>query len=270
MQLSLPARVENVALVRHAIAGVGEALGMGEESLANLKTVVSEAANNAVIHAYEAGEAGMLEVGASRREDLLEVVIRDHGHGFRPRLGADGPEASLRLGLSLIASLSSGFELRAANGGGTELILLIPISAPEEAPSSRSPDVSDETVVSVADEALGGMVVSRVVSALAARASLSVDRLSDILLLSDAIASQRATGFADGQTRTAIEETGDGITVRVGPLNDGTGEQMLAGLAIPSLDASLVTLADEALVERGERGEHLVLRITSEHPASSL
>ncbi len=123
-------------------------------------------------------------------------------------------------------------------------------------------------MVTVEDEALAGIVVSRVVSALAARASLSVDRLSDVLLLSDAIASERVDGFSDGRTRISIQEVGDGITVRVGPLREGAGDLMLQGLAIPSLDASLVTLADEAHVERGEDGEHLVLRIASGHPAS--
>ncbi len=139
MQLAVPARAENVALVRHAVAGVGEAIGMDEEALANLKTVVSEACNNAVVHAYDEGESGTLEVSAARHEDVLEIVVRDHGHGFRPRLTSGHADASLRLGLSLIASLSSGFELRAAEGGGTEVRVLVPIAAREDEPDSESP-----------------------------------------------------------------------------------------------------------------------------------
>ncbi len=268
MQLTLPARAENVTLVRHAVAGIGEALGMDEECLANLRTVVTEACNNAVVHAYDEDEPGALEVGVSRQGDMLEVVVRDHGHGFRPRLGSGRPDPSLRLGLSLIASLSDGFELRSADDGGTELTMLVPIEPGEPAEREERPDFSDETVVTVEDEALAGVVVSRVISSLAARASMSIDRLSDVLLLSDAIAVERAEGFTGGKTRIAIQESSDGITVRVGPLREGAAERMLAGLAIPSLDASLVTLADEARVEHSDDGEHLALRIASGHTAS--
>jgi serine/threonine-protein kinase RsbW len=268
MQLTLPALAENVALVRHAVAGIGEALGMDEECLANLRTVVSEACNNAVVHAYDENESGTFEVSVSRQGDVLEVIVRDHGHGFRPRLVSARPDPSLRLGLSLIASLSEGFELRSADDGGTELTIRAPIATPEEDEEASEPaEFSDETVVAVEDETLAGVVVSRVVSALAARASMSIDRLSDVLLLSDAIAVERADSFTGGKTRIAIEETADGITVRVGPLQDGAAERMLAGLAIPSLDASLVTLADEARVERSDEGEHLALLILSGHPA---
>ncbi len=268
MRLSVPARAENVILIRHAVAGIGEAVGMDDEALANLKTVITEACNNAVVHAYDEDALGMLEVSVAHRPDALEIAVRDHGHGFRPRLGAAQSSPSLRLGLSLIATLSSGFELHAAAGGGTELRVIVPITAVDEESQAGAPALSEETVLAVEDEALAGVVVSRVVSALAARASLSVDRLSDVLLLGDAIASERPDGYSDGQTRMAIEETEDGITVRVGPLNDGAGDRMLAGLAIPSLDASLKTLADEALVERGDHGEHLVLRISNGHSAS--
>jgi serine/threonine-protein kinase RsbW len=269
MRLRVPARAENVTLIRHAVAGIGDALGMDEEALANLKTVVTEACNNTVIHAYDEDAIGTLDVSVAHGQDSLEVVVRDYGRGFRPRLTSQrAAPPSLRLGLSLIATLSSGFELRAPAGGGTELRVVVPIEAVGEAAEAVNPELLDETVLTIEDEALAGIVVSRVVSALAARASLSVDRLSDVLLLSDAIAVERPDGYSGGQTRMAIEETGDGITVRVGPLHDGAGDRMLAGLAIPSLDASLKTLADEALVERDDRGEHLVLRIVSGHPAS--
>jgi serine/threonine-protein kinase RsbW len=268
MQLTLPARAENVTLARHAVAGIGEALGMDEECLANLRTVVTEACNNVVVHAYDENESGTFEVGVSRHENVVEIAVRDHGHGFRPRLGSARPDPSLRLGLSLIASLSDDFELRSAEDGGTELSIRVLIHPREGKPDQDVPEFADETVVTVEDEALAGVVVSRVVSALAARASMSIDRLSDVLLLSDAIAVERADGFLGGKTRIAIEEAGDGITVRVGPLQDGAAERMLDGLAIPSLDASLVTLADEARVEQSEGGEHLMLRIANGHPAS--
>ena len=64
LQMSLPARAENVAVVRHALAGLAERIGMDEASQADLKTVVTEACMNVVVHAYPEGEDGLLEVEA--------------------------------------------------------------------------------------------------------------------------------------------------------------------------------------------------------------
>ena len=55
LRLVLPARAENVGVVRHALAGLAEALGMEAGRVGDLKTVVTEACMNAVIHAYEDG-----------------------------------------------------------------------------------------------------------------------------------------------------------------------------------------------------------------------
>src|SRR5882672_12048458 len=42
LQMTLPAKAENVAVVRHALAGLAEEIGMDEPGLADLKTVVTE------------------------------------------------------------------------------------------------------------------------------------------------------------------------------------------------------------------------------------
>jgi len=265
VHLVVPASSKNVSLIRHTISGLGEALGIDDEALANLKTVVTEACTNAVLHAYDEGEAGVIEVRAAARQDAVEIIVRDFGHGFRPR--AVNPEAapSLRLGLPLIAALSSEFELRAAPGGGTEVVMLMPLTreAAEDGSEAQMLPAArpGEAIVTVDDGELASAIVSRVVSSLAARADLPVDRLSDALLLSDALSSEGGAAFVEGRTRVAVEESAGAITLRVGPLLAGTGEQMLAALDIPGLDASLRSLADDALVEHTQEGEHVTLRI---------
>jgi serine/threonine-protein kinase RsbW len=275
VHLVVPAQSKNVSLIRHAIAGLGELLGADEEALANLKTVVSEACTNAVLHAYDEGDNGVIDVRAEPRDEALEVIVRDFGHGFRPRVVTPDADAddipSLRLGLPLIAALSAEFELRAAPGGGTAMMMLVSLDSDQKEDGSDTPRAEharpDETVVSVEGDVLAGVIISRVISSIAARAELTVDRLSDALLLSDAISSEGGTGFVEGRTRVGVEEADGTITVRVGPLHDGTGEQMLSGLDIPGLEASLASLADEVLIERGPDGEHLMLKIAGRSPA---
>src|SRR6185436_9094354 len=85
VELQLSAQPENVAVVRHVFAGMGDALGMDAESLGRLRLALSEACTNVVVHAYEDGTRGALEVEAAVDDRLLHVVVRDRGIGLRPR-----------------------------------------------------------------------------------------------------------------------------------------------------------------------------------------
>lgn len=116
LSLTLPARAENVAVVRHAISGLGEALGIDDQTLSDIKLAVTEACTNAVVHAYPDGE-GPLEVAAYLREDRLLLVIRDEGRGIVPRTDSPG----LGLGLPLIATLAEALELGTDSAERTEV-----------------------------------------------------------------------------------------------------------------------------------------------------
>jgi serine/threonine-protein kinase RsbW len=124
MELALPARASNIAVIRHAFGALGEALAVDEEILSNIRLAVTEACTNVVIHAYPDGQEGPLEVAAMLREDSLEVVIRDEGPGIGPR--ADSP--GLGLGLPLIASLTESVQLGRDEGERTEVRMTFPLS----------------------------------------------------------------------------------------------------------------------------------------------
>jgi anti-sigma regulatory factor (Ser/Thr protein kinase) len=259
--MSLSARPENVAIVRHALAGLAESLGMDETALADLKTIVTEACTNVVVHAYD-GRPGPLEVEASANGNGLEVVVRDHGAGIRPR--PIGDETSLRLGLPLIAALASSFELRGGNAGGTEVIMRMEFEHPEgrQEWTARTQESEERnTVISMEAGQIVAPVVSRVMAILAARADLSVDRLSDAVLLGDAISAHPSHVFARGRISLALEEADGRIGLEIGPLVAGGGERMLQAMAIPGLSASLQVLADDVKVEDRTDGQYLLLRI---------
>jgi anti-sigma regulatory factor (Ser/Thr protein kinase) len=104
--LTLPARAENVAVVRHAFGGLGEALDVDEQVVADVKLAVTEACTNVVVHAYDDGE-GPMEVAAAVRDGRLTIAVRDEGRGMLPRPDSPG----LGLGLPLIATLAESLEL---------------------------------------------------------------------------------------------------------------------------------------------------------------
>jgi serine/threonine-protein kinase RsbW len=260
----LPARAENVAVVRHALAGFGERLGMDEPSLADLKTVVTEACMNVVVHAYPGSEAGVLEVEAAEDLDGITVVVRDHGAGIRPRPDLERP--SLRIGLTLIAALSSSFEISGGTDRGTEVRMHLlrrasaDLAAADDGAAAQSPPAA--TRVRVGPPELVGPVLGRVVAALAARRRITVDRLSDAMLLSDAISARAPEGFADGHVALSIVDRPEGVELRVGPMRSGGAERLRDSFELPEV-GSLASLADELRVEQDGEGEFLVVAISS-------
>jgi anti-sigma regulatory factor (Ser/Thr protein kinase) len=263
LQLALPAKAENVAIVRHAVAGLAEALEMDPAGVADLKTVVTEACMNVVVHAYD-DDGGPLEVEANPNGEHLVVIVRDHGVGIRPL--AEDARGSLRLGLPLIAALSSSFEISGGPDQGTQVTMRMALArdgaaAGEESALAGGVGVGGGTLMAMPAGDLLAPVLSRVISILAARANFSIDRLSDAVLLGDAISSQGPDGFLDGTAQVAVEEDDGELRVRVGPLADGGGERLLDGMRIPEIGGSVERLADEISVVRENGREHLLVRI---------
>jgi anti-sigma regulatory factor (Ser/Thr protein kinase) len=267
LEMSLPASAENVAVVRHALAGLAESIGMDEPGIADLKTVVTEACMNVVVHAYPDGQPGPLEVEAVPEQGGLTVAVRDHGMGIRPRTDSDGERPSLRLGLTLIAALSSSFEIKGGVDRGTEVRMHLPLVSRdhqgEQVPDSTVPGRPETTDLRVGPPQLLAPILSRALTSLAARHDVSVDRISDAMLLSDAISAGAPHGFPDGQVCLSILDGPSGVELKVGPMEAGGGDSLRQSLDLPEVGGSLESLADELRVESDDQGEYLVVGIAA-------
>jgi serine/threonine-protein kinase RsbW len=265
LQLTVPAKAENVAVVRHALAGLAERLGMDEPGVADLKSVVTEACMNVVVHAYPEHGPGPLEVEAVPDGEALTVAVRDYGQGIRPRPDADRP--SLRIGLTLIAALSSSFEIKGGVNRGTEITMQLPLRGREEAPERKLAEVApagvDATEMRVGPPELVAPILSRVIGALAARHEIGVDRLSDAMLLTDAISAGAPQGFADGKVSLTVIDAPGGVELRIGPMVSGGAERLRDSLDLPQVGGSLASLADELRIESGDEGDFLVVAIAA-------
>lgn len=266
--MTLPANAENVAVVRHALAGLAGEIGMDEAGVADLKTVVTEACMNVVVHAYRDGP-GPIFVEASPDEDGLTVTVRDEGVGVQPQ--ADPGRDSLRLGLTLIAALSGSFAISGGIGRGTEVTMRLPLHGGAPGKLDGDPvrmEPQHATAELITDRAeLLAPVLSRIVGALAARRDLSVDQVSDAVLVTDAIASAVPARFANGQVRLGLDDRGEGIALRIGPMERGAASRVRGELELPEVGGSLEALVDELAVEESEEGESLLIRFAAAPPA---
>jgi anti-sigma regulatory factor (Ser/Thr protein kinase) len=124
MELALPARAENIALIRHAFGALGEVLAVDEERLSDVRLAVTEACSNVVVHAYADDAPGPLEVLATVRDGALTVIVRDEGPGIAPHPDSPG----LGLGLPLIASLAESVQLGRDEQERTEVCMTFSLS----------------------------------------------------------------------------------------------------------------------------------------------
>jgi anti-sigma regulatory factor (Ser/Thr protein kinase) len=260
LRILVSARAENVALLRRAVSGLGDALGLEQSDLGDLQTIVTEAAMNVVQHAYEDSE-GPLEMAAGRRGDSLEVAIRDRGFGFRPR-PADPGRGDLRLGLPLIAALSDGFEISGQPGQGTEVrVRKLIVPGPAQARTNGAAEVPQATSLSFGSDAPAAAVLSPVIGMLASRADLSIDRLADSQILGDAVSATPVGEFTDERMDIEIIDREGCLEIRVGPLVSGAAERLLKEMELPGL-GSLRALASRVEVEpAGEGAERLLISI---------
>ena len=262
LRLGLAARAENLALVRQALAGLGDAISLGNGRLADLKQIATEACMNAVVHAYPPGdEDGRIDVTATASEGTVELRVRDWGVGFRPRPAE--PDGSLRLGLPLIATVAESFEIASPADGGTELAAWVRISDADGnggVPVRPAPPREAEIAITAGTSARP--VIARVLAIAATRAGFSLERMSDGVLLGDAIAAGNVADFAEERVGISLEECGPNLCVRVGPFVQGGAERMVERMELPGLGVSITKLASKVDVESGDSGQYLVIEIT--------
>jgi serine/threonine-protein kinase RsbW len=268
VRLELDSRPETLTLVRGVLAGVAELIGLDPELLDDLKTAVSEACNNVVMHAYD-GETGPLAVRMYIEPEVFEVVVLDQGPGLPP-LAADD-EAIRGVGLSVIRALADQAEIRSRPDGGTEVRMSFAGQRDGKPlfhlPSQAGPDdlgaswLSGDAVVSLSPISLLAGVLGRVARALAARARFSLDRFSDVYLVTDAIAAHAGRAAKGTRMSFAISTDPQRLELVIGPFVDGSGSQLRHEAPDYSAGSALTMLTDELDVRREEVGEvlHVVM-----------
>jgi anti-sigma regulatory factor (Ser/Thr protein kinase) len=243
------------------LSGVGELLAIDPELLDDLKTAVSEACNNVVLHAY-GGDAGPMGVRLFVDERRLRVTVEDHGDGFP----ADASDRAEGIGLSVIRALADEVRIRAGSYGGTivemdfaakragRVLLQLPsIAGPGE--GWELGDV-DEVVISLSPVSLLTGVLGRLARTLAATAHFSLDRFSDVYLVTDTIAAHAARAAAGVRIDARLSAGERRLELTVGPFRAGASETLRATRDDPA-PSPLALLSDEVSVVADGDGELL-------------
>ena len=130
VEVCFPNHPENERLARTLAAVFASSLDPTMEELSDLKTAVSEAVTNAIIHAYPEKE-GRIHMILERAEQTVTVHIRDHGKGIADIRKAMEPLYTTRadqersgMGFTFMEAFADHVEVESKPGEGTCVILM--------------------------------------------------------------------------------------------------------------------------------------------------
>ncbi|HTW41599.1 MAG TPA: ATP-binding protein [Solirubrobacteraceae bacterium] len=289
VRLELSSSAENVPVVRQVLSGLADATGLSSADLNDIGTAVTEACNNASLHAY-GEDAGPLEVELLARQASVVVTVRDRGMG----LALDG-EAPVEfpsdvdgelagIGVPSIKALTRSARWSAPPGGGTKVEMTFATGslAWEDASTEHafSGPVAGERSsldgaieVRMAPVSIARSVLPRLLRVMAARAHFPVQRDADVQRVGSVVLAADASGWASAGVQARVAAASDSLELAIGPMsNEDVSRLALAARAAePRLrtSAELLDGGPQRLVLHVERSpitQRADSRSTSDEP----
>ena len=125
MILEFPSKSTNEGFARSAVACFASQMDPTLEELGDIRTAVSEAVTNCIVHAYP-DEFGIITLRCRiLKDNVLDIVIKDKGVGIadldqarRPAFTTGGADRS-GMGFTIMESFMTTFEVSSQPGKGT-------------------------------------------------------------------------------------------------------------------------------------------------------
>ena len=127
MSLEFPSRSSNEAFARAAVACFAAQMDPTLEEMGDIKTAVSEAVTNCIVHAYPE-QIGMITIRCRiLKDNILDIVVKDKGIGIedveqarKPMFTTGGSERS-GMGFTIMESFMTSFDIVSIPGRGTNV-----------------------------------------------------------------------------------------------------------------------------------------------------
>ena len=125
MILEFPSKSANESFARSSVASFAAQMDPTLEELGDIRTAVSEAVTNCIVHAYPQG-IGLIALRCRiLKDNTLDIVIKDKGVGIqnleearRPMFTTGGEERS-GMGFTIMESFMTNFTVTSTPGKGT-------------------------------------------------------------------------------------------------------------------------------------------------------
>ncbi len=127
MSLEFPSRSSNEAFARAAVACFAAQLDPTLDELGDIKTAVSEAVTNCIVHAYPDTIGPIILKARILADNVLDIVVKDRGCGIadieqaRKPMFTTGGEDRSGMGITIMESFMTEFRLSSVMGKGTSV-----------------------------------------------------------------------------------------------------------------------------------------------------
>ena len=129
MKLEIVSKSCNEAFARIAVAAFASQLDPTIEELADIKTAVSEAVTNSIVHGYE-NKDGIIKIECKIKENLIEIEISDNGKGIenvelarRPLYTSKANLERSGMGFTIMENFMDELKVQSVLGLGTKIIM---------------------------------------------------------------------------------------------------------------------------------------------------
>lgn len=130
LYMKFDAKSENEAFARSAVASFVIPLNPSLEEINDIKTAVSEAVTNAVVHAYKDEDNKVVEIFEKITDKDVEIIIKDFGVGIpdikaaiKPFYTTKPDEERAGMGFAVMQALMDEVDVKNGEGGGLEVKL---------------------------------------------------------------------------------------------------------------------------------------------------
>ena len=129
MQVRFDAISQNESFARVVVGAFFSQLNPTLEELADVKTAVSEAVTNAIVHAYE-GRGGQIEICCTIRDDRMQLTVEDFGKGIadieqalQPFFTTGPSEERSGMGFAVMQAFMDELQVHSEVGKGTQVCM---------------------------------------------------------------------------------------------------------------------------------------------------
>lgn len=130
MKVEFLAKSQNESFARVAVAAFISQLDPTIEELTDVKTAVSEAVTNAIIHGYENNGVGVVKIEAQLKDKMVIITIEDKGVGIENVNEAREPLYTSRpdlersgMGFTVMETFMNSLEVYSEKGQGTKIVM---------------------------------------------------------------------------------------------------------------------------------------------------
>ena len=138
LEVKFSAKSENESLSRVIVASFAAKLDPTLEELSDIKTAVSEAVPNAIIHGYDEDESKFVYLRCQMDDRTVKVVVEDRGNGIEDVEKAMQPMYTSKpelersgMGFSFMESFMDSLDVVSIKGEGTKVVMTKTIELPK-------------------------------------------------------------------------------------------------------------------------------------------